>query len=153
MPELTIDPTELEPGDMVLSLADREEGGCHCDVKVTVRRSDSTRKLCPPCRTGDHHDHQTEVMDHVPCECPHTSCKYTEAQLSAALDAVKDPEGWKNVISTSLPAVQVARLGGTALIAEAISYFCGSPSEIFPDPDRPGYVRVEAAGYYACIGS
>jgi hypothetical protein len=26
--------------------------------------------LCPPCRTGDHANHQDEVMDHEPCRCP-----------------------------------------------------------------------------------
>jgi hypothetical protein len=40
-PELgpvTVDPTELMPGDVVTSLADHEISGCHCDVRVTVDR-------------------------------------------------------------------------------------------------------------------
>lgn len=33
-----VDPTELLPGDVVVTLSDHDEGGCHCDVRVTVRR-------------------------------------------------------------------------------------------------------------------
>lgn len=35
---LEVDPTELLPGDIVLYLNEHEESGCHCDVRVTVRR-------------------------------------------------------------------------------------------------------------------
>jgi hypothetical protein len=146
---LTIDPTGLQPGDVVLELTDREEGGCHCDVKVSVRRSS---KLCPPCRTGAHHNHQTEIMDHEPCRCPQSSCKYTEQQLSDALDLVKNPKGWKMPISKLLTQRQVDDVTED-LISSAISFFTGSLPEIFPEPGRPGYIRVEASGYYACIGS
>lgn len=34
----TVDPTELLPGDTVLGLSEHEEDGCHCDVRVTIRR-------------------------------------------------------------------------------------------------------------------
>lgn len=35
---IEIDPTELESGDVVLSISDHDESGCHCDVRVTVER-------------------------------------------------------------------------------------------------------------------
>lgn len=38
MTRITIDPTELQPGDLVLSLGEHEESGCHCDVRVIVDR-------------------------------------------------------------------------------------------------------------------
>lgn len=37
---IEVDPTELKPGDCVISLSDHEESGCHCDVRVTVSRID-----------------------------------------------------------------------------------------------------------------
>ncbi len=36
--KLTIDPTELQPGDVVTSISDHDISGCHCDVRVTVIR-------------------------------------------------------------------------------------------------------------------
>jgi len=44
---ITVDPTDLEPGDVIIRLEDHEEAGCHCDVLVTVRR-DSMR-YCQHC--------------------------------------------------------------------------------------------------------
>lgn len=35
---MEVDPTQLLPGDVVVSLNEHEEDGCHCDVLVTVRR-------------------------------------------------------------------------------------------------------------------
>lgn len=35
---ITIDPTELQPGDIVISISDHDISGCHCDVRVTVKR-------------------------------------------------------------------------------------------------------------------
>lgn len=35
---IEVDPTEMLPGDVVVTLNDHEECGCHCDVRVTVRR-------------------------------------------------------------------------------------------------------------------
>lgn len=37
--EIEIDPTELQPGDVVVKLNDHDLAGCHCDVRVTVRRN------------------------------------------------------------------------------------------------------------------
>ncbi len=36
---ITIDPTELQPGDIIVCLGDHDESGCHCDVRVTILRS------------------------------------------------------------------------------------------------------------------
>ena len=35
---IEVDPTELLPGDVVTAISDHDESGCHCDVRVTVRR-------------------------------------------------------------------------------------------------------------------
>jgi Bacterial regulatory proteins, lacI family len=35
-----VDPTELLPGDVVVELGEHDEGGCHCDVVVTVLRQE-----------------------------------------------------------------------------------------------------------------
>ncbi len=35
---ITIDPTDLLPGDIVVALNDHDISGCHCDVLVTVKR-------------------------------------------------------------------------------------------------------------------
>ena len=35
---IEVDPTELLPGDIVISLSDHEISGCHCDVRVTIER-------------------------------------------------------------------------------------------------------------------
>ena len=37
---ITVDPTELQNGDVVLRLSEHEESGCHCDVRVTVMRAE-----------------------------------------------------------------------------------------------------------------
>ena len=44
---LIIDPTELEPGDIVVALNDHDESGCHCDVVVTVDRPSTPRIPLP----------------------------------------------------------------------------------------------------------
>lgn len=36
--EIEVDPTGLQPGDVVVRLSEHEVSGCHCDVRVTVRR-------------------------------------------------------------------------------------------------------------------
>lgn len=36
--ELEVDPTGLLPGDIVVRLSEHEISGCHCDVRVLVRR-------------------------------------------------------------------------------------------------------------------
>jgi hypothetical protein len=35
---MDVDPTELEPGDIVLGTRDFEEDGCHCDVVINIKR-------------------------------------------------------------------------------------------------------------------
>ena len=42
---IEVDPAELLPGDCVISLSDHEESGCHCDVRVTVSRSDVVQNV------------------------------------------------------------------------------------------------------------
>jgi len=39
--KITIDPTELQPGDIVVALNEHDLSGCHCDVVVTVERPDA----------------------------------------------------------------------------------------------------------------
>ena len=41
-PVTEVDPTELKPGDVVVKLGDHDISGCHCDVRVTVRRQKET---------------------------------------------------------------------------------------------------------------
>ena len=36
--QIEVDPTELLPGDVVISLSEHELSGCHCDVRVLVCR-------------------------------------------------------------------------------------------------------------------
>ena len=38
--QIEVDPTDLKPGEVVVKLNDHELSGCHCDVLVTVERSD-----------------------------------------------------------------------------------------------------------------
>lgn len=122
--ELTVAVTDLKPGDVVVSLEPPEDDR---GIRVTITRGADvlTAKL------GD---------------------GYTQEQLSAAFDLVKNPKGWKLHIDKLLTRQQVDEVTESRL-SEAISYFTGSLAEIFPEPGRPGYVRVQAAGYYACIGS
>jgi hypothetical protein len=35
---IEVDPTDLQPGDLVVRLNDYDPAGCHCDVLVTVVR-------------------------------------------------------------------------------------------------------------------
>lgn len=35
---ISVDPTALQPGDVVITLNDHDLSGCHCDVVVTVDR-------------------------------------------------------------------------------------------------------------------
>lgn len=44
--ELEVDPTGLLPGDVVLSLSEHDMGGCHCDVRVRVRRETGSAADC-----------------------------------------------------------------------------------------------------------
>jgi len=75
--------------------------------------------------------------------------KYTERELHRAFDAVANPENWKYPVDARIPAEGV----DTNLIADAVAFFTGSHAEIYPDPDETGWLIVDAAGYYACIGS
>ena len=71
---------------------------------------------------------------------------FTDEELHDAFDLVKNRNNWKMPIrGRVIPEDKVDA------VVEAISYFCGSPSEVYPH--KPGFVKVYAAGYYACIGS
>jgi hypothetical protein len=35
---IEVDPTELLPGDVVVAVSDHDISGCHCDVRLTVKR-------------------------------------------------------------------------------------------------------------------
>ncbi len=71
---------------------------------------------------------------------------YTREQLTEAFDLVQPPDNWKNPIDASVPV-------GTDLkvLDAAVTFFTGSTTEFFPQPD--GSTRVIAEGYYASIGS
>jgi hypothetical protein len=40
---ITIDPTDLRAGDVVVSISDHDLSGCHCDVTVTVDRGGTSQ--------------------------------------------------------------------------------------------------------------
>lgn len=72
---------------------------------------------------------------------------YTQAQLKAAFDLVKNPENWKLRIDARVP-------GSTdvMLLHSAVEFFTGGAATIATDA-RSGELHVQASGYYACIGS
>ncbi len=72
---------------------------------------------------------------------------FTAHELRFGLAAVMNIDGWKEPISHSFPELNDRE---RSLVSDAILYFCGSMSEIFPVDDG---VRVEAPGYYVCVGS
>lgn len=74
---------------------------------------------------------------------------YTQAQLKAAFDKVKNKRNWKNPIDALVDPSEDMRA-----INAAIVHFTGSPSD-YVKVLRKGkeMLRVRAAGYYACIGS
>lgn len=74
---------------------------------------------------------------------------HTERELHRAFDAVRNPENWKLHIEADIPAEGVDE----RLISDAVAFFTGSLAEIYPHPDKPGWLCVDAPGYYVCIGS
>jgi hypothetical protein len=73
---------------------------------------------------------------------------YSEEQLHAAFDLVKDKENWKMPIDGAvIPEDQ------EDVVTAALIFFAGSPAQFEPIRERPGFLRVYAAGYYACIGA
>lgn len=72
---------------------------------------------------------------------------FTAHELRFGLAAVMNIDGWKEPISHHFPDLNDRE---RSLVSDAILYFCGSMSEIFP---VDGGLRVEAPGYYACVGS
>jgi hypothetical protein len=75
--------------------------------------------------------------------------KRTERELHRAFDAVANPTNWKLAVEADIPAEGVDE----GLIADAVAYFTGSLAEVYPHPTEKGWLCVDAAGYYACIGS
>lgn len=72
---------------------------------------------------------------------------YTQEQMKAAFDMVKNPENWKYVIDIVVDYPGIENLN---CVREAIIHFTGSFPEI---KDVGGKVRIQAAGYYATIGA
>lgn len=84
---------------------------------------------------------------------------YTEAQLSAAFDTVKDPENWKNMI-----LARIAPVDGPVtekhldLVGRAVTFFTGSVATFTAINDHEtgepnGAYLVEADGYYVACGA
>lgn len=72
--------------------------------------------------------------------------EWTRDELSAAMDAVKNPKGWK------LPIDAVIDRDAMNVTADAIVFFAGCQAT-FTEHFRAGFVRVQAIGYYAAVGS
>lgn len=72
---------------------------------------------------------------------------YTQAQLEAAFNLVRNKENWKYEVDHHFPpGVEI----DTDLISAAVAYFTGSGA-IFEVTEQG--TRVTADGYYATIGS
>jgi hypothetical protein len=46
--QIEIDPTELEPGDVIVRVLEHDLAGCHCDVRLEVRRENDGRNPADP---------------------------------------------------------------------------------------------------------
>ncbi len=74
--------------------------------------------------------------------------KYTDEQMRAAFELVKNKEHWKNPVRATLPFTTSEET--LDIIFEAIIYYTGSFPEIYKN--KKGY-RVEAEGYYNASGA
>lgn len=81
---------------------------------------------------------------------PRPRVEYTQEQLEAAFDEVKNARHWKNPISRYIKKPDDAKRD---LLTSAVIHFTGSVPEFYPHPTKSGYVRISAAGYYATIGA
>lgn len=72
---------------------------------------------------------------------------FSQEQLTAAFDKVKDPENWKNPINRTV----VLPESEWPVTHAAIAFFTGSEAVIFPRAN--GKARVRANGYYLTIGA
>lgn len=70
--------------------------------------------------------------------------QYTDEDLGAAFDSVKNSKNWKNPINRL-----ISNDADRELIARAIIYFTGSRPEFI---EQNGKTRVIASGYYNAIG-
>jgi hypothetical protein len=83
----------------------------------------------------------------------------TQGELSTAFDWVADRSNWKNPID----CVVVLSFRQMALVREAVPFFTGGPVVITPAQGTMSAteytrsdsraVRVEADGYYRCVGA
>lgn len=80
--------------------------------------------------------------------------RLTTEEMSAAFDRVKNSENWKLPIDK---VIEVKDSEELEIIAEAIIFYAGSPSDAIPvhTKAKAGHkkYRIVAAGYYACVGS
>lgn len=94
MTNLTVDPAELRPGDLVLGLAGHEEDGCHCDVRVTVGRAGSDQEAGGRMRSTEDIErdleHESRSYQDLTRECEDARDRYrrlvkqrADARLSA----------------------------------------------------------------------
>jgi hypothetical protein len=72
---------------------------------------------------------------------------YTDAQLHAAFDQVKDKDNWKDRISAIIDAKD------QDVVDAAICYFTGGGADFWWPSKVKDRVRVRAPGYYAMIGA
>jgi hypothetical protein len=76
----------------------------------------------------------------------------TRGQLNTAFDAVKNAEHWKNPINAVIDAATLEKIGGEAVLTEAVIFFAGCAPTIAPARKR-GTFRVRAVGYWVAVGA
>lgn len=78
----------------------------------------------------------------------------TRGELRRAFDAVANPTNWKLPVRGQLTPNEVEKLGGVAVIREAVIFFTGSVPTIGRAPHVAGNgFRVVAEGYYSAVGA
>lgn len=88
-----------------------------------------------------------QTTDDVEVPAPSGRPTYTDAELRAAFDKVKNRNNWKMPIRRTIDEADLDVTG------EAIIYFAGCMMDAEPHPTRPGKWRIYAIGYYAAVGS
>lgn len=81
--------------------------------------------LCPPCRQGDHANHQVEVMDHEPCQCPQPQCAGTGR-------LVLPPEPGSDVVFAGLSATAMETSTAGPYPVTRIRYQATGQTEVVP---------------------
>lgn len=76
---------------------------------------------------------------------------FTDRELDAAFDLVKDRTNWK------MPINKIVYLDKTTIslecILESIIFYTGGEGDVYYSPTNPKKVRIQSPGYYNCIGA